>query len=304
MKKHLTGLLPAAHTPMHADGRIHLDAIQKQAQVFIEAGLSGAFVCGTTGEGYSLTVAERMEIAEKWQTFARNDFAVIVNVSCLCLDDCKALAAHAQKIGAYAIAVMAPSFYKPASADDLARFCAEVALEAPDLPFYYYHLPSFTGVNILAFDFLSTAAERIPTLAGMKFTHEDLMDFNRCLKFKAGTFDILYGHEQMLLSALALGAKGGIGSTYNFAAPIYLRILKAYESGDMVAARADQARVVEMFAVLERFGVLPAGKAIMKMIGLDCGPSRLPQRPPSDDECDQLRAELERIGFFEYCLRF
>jgi len=289
---------------MHADGRINLDVIEKQAKVFIEAGLRGVFVCGTTGEGYSLTLSERMEIAGRWRAFAQDDFVVIVNVSCLCLEDCKALAAHAQKTGVYAIAVMAPCFFKPASAEDLASFCAEVASQAPDLPFYYYHLPSFTGVNIRASDFLSAAANRVPTLAGMKFTHEDLMDFNRCLTLDGGRFNVLYGHEQMLLSALVLGAKGAIGSTYNFGAPLYLRILKAYEVGDMAAARAEQARAVEMIAVLERFGGLPAGKAIMKMIGLDCGPSRLPQRTPSSDECDQLRVELERIGFFDYCLRF
>ncbi len=304
MKKHLTGLIPATHTPMHSDGRTNLEVIDKQANGFIEAGLSGVFVCGTTGEGYSLTLSERMETVERWQAFARDDFAVIVNVSHLCLEDCKALAAHSQRLGVYAIAIMAPCFYKPASAEDLAAFCAEVAAEAPELPFYYYHLPAFTGVSIEGFDFLMAAKKRIPTLAGMKFTHEDLMDFNQCLNFDGGKFNVLYGHEEMLVSALILGAKGAIGSTYNFAAPLFLRILRAYEAGDVVTARAEQLRAAEMIAVLKRFGGLPAGKAIMKLIGLDCGPSRLPQHTPSDEECKQLRTELERIGFFDYSLRF
>lgn len=304
MKKHLTGLLPAAHTPMHGDGNLNLDVIERQAKAFRASGLSGVFVCGTTGEGYSLTLSERMEVAERWNAFAKDNFVLIVNVSHLCLKDCKALAAHAQKIGAYAIAVMAPCFFKPASAEDLALFCAEVAAGAPQLPFYYYHLPAFTGVDIQGFDFLTAAAERIPTLAGMKFTHKNLMDFNRCLAFEGGRFNVLYGHDEMLLSALILGARGAVGSTYNFAAPLFGRIMAAYEAGDLTAARNEQTRACEMISILEQFGGLPAGKAVMKLVGLDCGPPRLPQRDLSARRCEELREELERIGFFECCLRF
>ena len=304
MKKHLTGLIPAAHTPMHIDGTLNLDGIARQAKAFLAADLTGVFICGTTGEGYSLTLSERMEVAERWNAFAKDNFVMIVNVSHLCLQDCKTLAAHAQKIGAFAIAVMAPCFFKPASAEDLALFCAEIAAEAPQLPFYYYHLPAFTGVNIRGFDFLTAAANRIPTLTGMKFTHKDLMDFNRCLAFDAGRFNVLYGHDEMLLSALILGATGAVGSTYNFAAPLFRRVIAANEAGDITTARTEQARACEMISLLEQFGGLPAGKAVMKMVGLDCGPPRLPQRPLSQRQSEELREGLERIGFFECCLRF
>ncbi len=288
---------------MNADGSVNLTAIEKQAALLSEGAVKGAYVCGTTGEATSLTISERMQVAERWLAVAGLDLSVIVNVGHLCLADCKALAAHAQRIGAYAIAAMAPCFLKPATTEDLALFCAEIAAGAPRLPFYYYHIPALTGVNLPVFDFLEKAAERIPTLTGVKFTHEDLMDYGRCLLLRGEKYDMLFGRDEILLSALALGARGAVGTTYNFAAPLYLRIIEAHRAGDMAAAQKEQARAMEMVNVLKNFGVLPAGKAIMKMIGLDCGPVRLPLRTLTNEQSDRLHADLEDIGFFTYCLQ-
>jgi N-acetylneuraminate lyase len=301
MKRHFTGLIAPPYTPMRQDGSLDLGVIEKQAQFLAEGGIRGVFVCGTTGEAMSLTVSERLKVAERWRDVTPEDFPVIVNVGHNCLADSKLLAAGAQRIGADAIAAMAPSFFKPASVEELVSFCGEIAAEAPALPFYYYHIPVMTGVTIPVFDFLRAGTRRIPTLAGAKFTCEDLMDFGRCLTFEGGRFNMLFGVDQMLLAGLALGAEGAVGTTFNLAAPLFQRILKTYETGDMVAARTDQARAVEFIAVVEKSGVFPAGKAIMKMIGMDCGPVRLPLRRLTDEESDRLRDELGRVGFFTYC---
>lgn len=302
-REHLTGLIAAPHTPMHADGSVNLDMIEKQAELLAGGAVSGVFICGTTGEGVSLAISERLEVAERWLAVAEEGFPVIVNVGHLCLPDCKVLAAHAQKTGAYAIAAMAPCFFKPASAEELALFCAKIAAAAPELPFYYYHIPALSGVSIPMLDFLNEAADRIPTLAGVKFTYEDLMDFGRCLAFQGGRFNMLFGRDEVLLSALALGARGAVGSTYNFAAPLYQRIMETHKSGDIAIARKEQSRAMELVHVLKKYDVIPAGKSVMRMIGLDCGPVRLPLRTLTDEQCDELHAELERIGFFTYSLR-
>jgi len=94
-----------------------------------------------------------------------------------------------------------------------------------------------------------------------------------------------------------------VGSTYNFAAPLYQRIIEAHKSGDIAAAQKEQARAMELVHVLKSYDVLPAGKSVMKMIGLDCGPVRVPLRTLTDEQCDELHAELQRIGFFTYSLR-
>lgn len=301
MAEKITGLVAAPFTALHADGSLHLDKVETQAESLYLNGVKGAFVCGTTGESLSLTVPERMALAERWKAVAPDGFAVIVHVGHTCLEDAKALAAHAQKIGAQAIGAMAPCFFKPASVDDLVAWCAEVAAAAPALPFYYYHIPSMTGVSIPAADVLERGAERIPTLVGAKFTYENLMDYHRCLRLRDGRFDMLFGRDEILLSALVLGAKGAVGTTYNFAAPLFLRVIEAFQKGDLAAAQAEQLRAVEMIQTLLRHGGLPAFKAVMKMIRVDCGPVRPPLRDLTLEERHHLHQDLERIGFFDYC---
>jgi len=288
---------------MRPDGSVALETIDALYRMLVGNGVRGAFVCGTTGESMSLTVQERRLVAERWRALAGRDFIVIVHVGHNSLPDCRELAAHAQKIGAHGIAVMAPNFFKPASIEDLVAFCVEAAGAAPELPFYYYHMPAMTGVTIPAVDFMQAASGRIPTLTGAKFTYEDLMDYGRCLVLERGRFDMLFGRDEILLSALALGARGAIGTTYNFAAPLYRRIMGAYEAGDMAEAQREQSRAREMVAIFYKAGGLAAVKPIMKMIGLDCGPPRLPLHRFDAAEYEKLRADLDKIGFFDHCCR-
>src|SRR5262249_54096156 len=148
------------------------------------------------------------------------DLRLIVHVGSNCLADARALAAQARSLGATAIAALAPSYFKPGSVDALIACCAEIAGAAPDVPFYFSAFPSMTGVRRPIPEFLANAPDRIPTLAGLKFTNPDLMAFQACLRAGDGRFDILWGVDESLLAALALGAEGAVGSTYNFAAPI------------------------------------------------------------------------------------
>lgn len=295
------GLVAAPFTPFKRNGAVDLGKIERLAASLETNRVAGAFVCGTTGEGVSMTTAERMKVAERWQASAGKKLRVIVHVGHTSLGDSRALAAHAQKIGASAVGCMAPFCFKPSKAEDLAAFCAEVAAAAPELPFYYYHIPCVTGVTIPAFDFLRAAADKIPNLAGIKFTHENLMDFAACVRWEGGRFDALFGRDEMLLAGLSVGAEGAIGSTYNYAAPVYHRIIAAYRRGDLAAAQAEQARANAMIAVLIRHGGMPpAGKAFMKAIGLDCGTVRLPLRPLTEAQSEALRAEAETAGFFGF----
>lgn len=302
MDQPIEGLVAAPHTPMHADASISLDVIDQQARFLAANGVAGAFVCGSTGEGPSLTVPERMQIAERWMAGAPDTLRVIVHVGHLCINDCKTLAAHAQQIGAFAIGAVAPSYFKPATLDDLIDFCAEIAAAAPKLPFYYYHIPVLTGVTFPMAEFLETGAERIPTLAGLKFTDEDLMEFRKCLRVQDGRFNVMFGRDEIMLTALALGARAAVGSTYNYMAPLYLRIIDAFEAGDIESARADQSRAIDVVSLLHKYGG-GTGKAIMKITGVDCGPVRPPLRNLSDEQQAELRADLEHIGFFDYCSR-
>lgn len=296
---HLTGLIAAPFTAMHGDGSVNLDMVPRQAEDLVQSGVSGVFICGTTGEGPSLTTEERMQLAVEWRRAAGSELKVIVHVGHTSLLEAQRLAEHAQRIGADAVATMAPFFFKPAGVGDLVEFCAEVACAAPELPFYFYHIPSMTGVDVPMHDFLAEAAGRIPNLAGIKYTHEDLMDYSRCVGFDGGRFNLLFGRDEMLLAALTVGAEGAVGSTYNFAAPYYHEVIRAYRAGDLQAARSAQARANEVIAAFKQYGGLAAQKAIMRMIGVDCGPVRLPLRPLGCAEYEELKARLAELGFFQ-----
>ncbi len=297
MKNRLTGLIAAPFTALNADLSLNLDMIKRQAQHLAHQGVSGAFICGTTGEGLSLTVTERQQIAETWMAAAPKALQVIVHVGHTTVIESQHLAAHAAQIGARAVATIGPTFFRVSTIKQLVDFCAEVAAGAPALPFYYYHMPAMTGADLPMHDFLKLASRRIPNLAGIKFTHENLMDYSRCLQFEGGRYDILFGRDEILLAALALGAKGAVGSTYNYMPSIYLRVIEAFKAGDLETARRYQSQAIEIIAVMARNGGLPGGKAMMKLIGIDCGPVRPPLQNLPAETLEAFAVELKTVGF-------
>jgi N-acetylneuraminate lyase len=302
MNSHKTaGLIAAPFTPMHADTSINLDAIASYAKYLHNDGVVGAFICGTTGEAMSLSIEERLQIAEQWMETAPKELRVIVHVGHTALVDCRRLASHAQSIGADSVACMAPFFFKPNSPECLVQWCEQVASAAPELPFYFYHIPSMTGVSMPVYEFLEIACDRIPNLVGVKFTYEDLDDFKRCLDFQSGRYDLLFGRDERLLSSLAIGARGAVGSTYNFAAPIYNTLIAAFLAGDQSAAAEQQALAVKMIDTLIAGGPSPIAtfKWLMKRVGVDCGPARQPLQNPTSAQIYLLERNLEKMGLFE-----
>jgi N-acetylneuraminate lyase len=301
MSLKLHGLVAATHTPIDADGRLNLAVVERQAEHLSAAGVGTVFVGGSTGEAHSLAVDERLALAKRWAEVARGSaLQLVVHVGSNCLTDARALAAHARSVGAAAVAALAPSYFKPKSMDALVACCAEVAGAAPGVPFYFYDIPSMTDVRFSMPEFLAVAADRVPTLAGIKFTNSDLMAYQRCLHAAGGRFDVPWGVDEYLLAALALGAGGAVGSSYNFAAPIYRRLIDAFARGDLSAARAEQFRSVRLIELLAGYGYLAASKAVMGFLGVEVGPVRLPNSNLAPGQRDRLRSALDEIDFFRW----
>jgi N-acetylneuraminate lyase len=300
--KHLTGLIAAPFTPMHADGTLNSAIIPEYYALLKNNGVTGAFICGSTGEGVSLTFTEKKEVIAAWAacTKADPDFKVMTLLGGTCIEDCKALAVYASKTGLYAVSFTAPNYFKPASVQMLAQCCAEIAAAVPDMPFYYYHIPVLTGVNLPMYDLLKEVDNSIPNFAGVKYTHEDFMDYLSCLLFKNRKYDMLWGRDENMLPALSLGAKGAVGSTYNYAAPLYVQLIRAFEQGDLEKAAQLQEQSIAMIRLLGKYGGIATGKAYMKLIGLDCGKFRLPVKNMSDDEYVKFTTDTEAIHFSTY----
>jgi len=296
----LQGLVAATFTPLRSDGSINADAIPQIVDHLVRHEVAGMYVLGSTGEGPSMTHDERCMVAEAFVRAAAGRLPSIVQVGCESLTQARGLAAAAQEVGADAISSVSPVYFKPDSLETLVDSMAEVASGAPRLPFYYYHIPAVTGVAVNMLDFLRLAAERIPTLRGIKFTSPSVHEFQACLEFAGDRFEILWGLDEMLLSGLAAGARAAVGSTYNYAAPIYQRLLRAFAEGDLEEARRQQSRSQAHVRAFVPYGPRAAQKAIMSMVGLDCGPPRLPVAPLGPTQVDALRNDLETIGFFQW----
>ncbi len=290
----LTGLLAAPFTAFDAQGEVNYDMIEKQAESLVTDGVKGAYICGTTGEGISCTVEERIRIMKKWREASRGRLKLIAHTGALSLKDVATLNRKAVELGFDAVSVIPPTFFKPADEETLAEYCAAAASSAPELPFYYYHTLN-SGVNLSMSRFLETADHRIPNLAGIKFNHHNLYEYQKCLRVCGGKYDIIFGVDEFFAGALALGARGFIGSTYNYSAGVYHRIQEAFERGDWATVSRNMDKVCRGVDLLIANGGIPAGKAMMLLKGIDCGNARLPLRQLSPAQRRAIASALERI---------
>lgn len=301
----IKGLIDAPFTPFNADGSVNYEPIPAYAELLTRNGMKGVFINGSSGEGYMLTQEERMKLAETWVKAVPAGFKVIVHVGSTCVRSSHELAAHAQRIGAWGIGAMATPFPRIGRIEELVKYCEEIAAGAPDLPFYYYHIPAFNNAYLSMPDFLKAVDGRIANFAGIKYTFESLYEYNRCRRYAGGKFDMLHGQDETILPCLAMGgAQGGIGGTTNYNGRVLVGIIDAWQAGDLEKARELQDFAQDVIDVICRYrGNIVGGKRIMKLIGLDLGPNRVPFQNLTDEEETAMKKELEAIGFFDRCNR-
>ena len=298
----VTGLIAAPFVALHENGDLNLDRVEAQAHRLVADGVQAAFICGTTGEGASLTTEERRALAQRWCEARPDGLRVLVHAGHASMREAQALASHAQAVGADGVAAVAPYFFKPSTAEQLARFCHEMAAAAPALPFFYYHMPAMTGVDIPMAQLLRSLGDEPANFAGIKFTHENLMDFSQCLEAAQGRYQMLFGRDEILLTGLALGARAAVGSSYNFAGPLYCRLMDAFAQGDLNEARRLQAIGRRAIQIIGEYGGLSAAKSVMKLVDIDCGPPRWPLTPPTESQQRALGDRLRQLGLFEPAL--
>jgi N-acetylneuraminate lyase len=180
----------------------------------------------------------------------------------------------------------------------------EVAEAASDLPFYYYHIPGLTGNRVSMTSFLEQAIEKIPNLAGLKFTSPELHVYQSCCQVAPNKLQIFWGTDEMLLPALSVGARAAIGSTYNVAAPLYNALFQAFSDQNFQLARRLQQQANQMIDILKEF---PFQSALKYALALRCEispskicSSRLPLCSLSSEEEKRLSQCLKTMGFFDW----
>ncbi|KAH0503539.1 N-acetylneuraminate lyase [Microtus ochrogaster] len=304
-KKKLRGLVAATLTPMTENGEINFPVIGQYVDYLVkEQGVKNIFVNGTTGEGLSLSVSERRQVAAEWVTQGRNKLdQVVIHVGALSVKESQELAQHAAEIGADGIAVIAPFFFKSQSKDALISFLREVAAAAPALPFYYYHIPSLTGVKIRAEELLDGIREKIPSFQGLKFSDTDLLDFGQCVdQNQQRQFALLFGVDEQLLSGLIMGANGAVGSTYNYLGKKTNQMLEAFEQKDFTSALNYQFCIQRFINHVIKLGFgVSQTKAIMTLVsGIPMGPPRLPLQKATQEFTAKAEAKLKSLDFLPF----
>ena len=285
----LTGLIAAPHTPFDANGEVNYPVIDRIAEHLIRQGVKGAYVCGTTGEGIHCSVEERKKIAERWVAASQGQLSITLHTGALSIADALELSRHAETLDIFATSVIGPCFFKPSTVDDLVEYCRIIAAAAPSKGFYYYH-SGMSGLSLDMEQFLIAAADKIPNLSGMKFNSADMYEFQRCLRVNNRQFDIPFGVDEFLPAGLACGAVGAVGSTYNYAAPLYHRLIESFNRGDHQDVAACMDKVIAIIRILVQYGGVAAGKLAMQLHGIDVGDPRRPLRPMASE---QKRVALE-----------
>lgn len=295
-----SGLIAATFTPMKDNGELNISAIPSIVNQLVAEGVAGLYVCGGTGEGISLTNNERMIVAEAYIKAANGKVPVFIHVGQDSVFAARELAKHALANGADGISAMTPTYFKPNSTRALIDSLKVITEAAPDLPFIYYHFPAKSMLQLNLDEFVEMAGDQLPSMYAIKFTDSKVYDLQSILHVSNGKLKVFFGTDEMLLTGLLAGASGAIGSTYNFALPLYLKLIEAWKDNDLVKAQYLQNLSVTMVKTFAPFGGIEGQKAIMSMVGMECGPTRLPLNILSISEIEQLRQQLEEIGFFRW----
>jgi N-acetylneuraminate lyase len=282
---------------MDKNGNLNAGMIPEYYDFLQKNGVIGAFINGSTGEGPSLTLNEKQIQAARWADCLKAGGKVkIINlVGGTSYQECIENAVFSQEIGLSAIAILPPYYFKPADETRLAEFVARIGESVNDMPVYFYHIPLLTGVNMPMIGFLKKITGMLPNFAGIKYTQEDFMDFLLCLNYENGKYDLLWGRDECLLSAIVLGCKGAVGSTYNYAAPLYLAMMEAFGKGDLELARKLQLLSISIVSLLGKYGGIATGKAFMKYAGLDCGKFRSPVKNMTDEMYAEFADDVRQL---------
>ncbi|MCG2770390.1 MAG: dihydrodipicolinate synthase family protein [Chloroflexota bacterium] len=290
------GVWPALLTPLTADDEIDILALHRLLDYVLGAGVHGIYVCGSTGEGVLLSVEERMHLAEATVSHVAGHVPVMVHVGAVSTRDAVALSHHARQIGASAVSSVPPFYYSVKPSGLMAHY--RHISQAAQLPVYLYNLPNATGTNITARVMLELLA--LGYVQGLKYTSYNLLEMREIIEVCGDRLNIFSGPDEILLPCLVMGVQGGIGTTYNCLPHLFVELYDAWRNGDIARAQELQFVVDRVVLTLSSYSVIPAVKVAMRFLGLSCGGPRLPLHPLADEEEAQLRADLERAGFFDY----
>lgn len=285
-----SGVWPALVTPFTANDTVNVSVLRELVDYLIGKKVSGFYVCGTTGEGIYMSMAERKLVAETVLHQVNGRVPVIAHVGCVAAGDAAELARHSRQAGADGVSSVLPPLYR--TTQSLYAYYSKIAAAAPDLPLLTY---IFGGpVDAVA---LMRELMKIPNVAGAKYTGPNMYEFRSIVELRNDNWTVFSGMDEQCLFAAMFGSSGNIGSTLNFMPGVYREIRECCKNGDLERGSQLQLQANKVTKVAISFGYPGALKEIMKILGFDCGKPRLPNLPLPAERRDALRDELQAAGF-------
>ena len=282
------GIIPAFYACYDAEGAVNPAAVRELTRWFIEKGVNGLYVGGSSGECIYQGKEERKLVLENVMAEAKGKLTVIAHVACNNTADSQELAAHAESLGVDAIAAIPPIYFKlPPHA--IAKYWNDISAAAPNTDFIIYNSPQLAGVS-LSVPLLQEMLKN-PRCIGVKNSSMPVQDIQMWIDAGALVFN---GPDEQLISGLVMGAVGGIGGTYGAMPELYVKLYNCFKTGDMATAldiQNDCCRIIYKMCSAHgnMYGVIK--EILRKMDGPDCGSVRAPLAEliesdyPIVDEC-------------------
>lgn len=294
------GIFPAFYACYDAEGAINPQAVRELTQYFVDKGVKGLYVGGSSGECIYQSVEERKTVLENVMDAAKGRLTIIAHVACNNTADSRELARHAESLGVDAIASIPPIyFHLPEHA--IARYWNDISDAAPNTDFVIYNIPQLAGVSLSVP--LIREMKKNPRVVGVKNSSMPVQDIQM---WKDEGIIVFNGPDEQLLAGLSMGAVGGIGGTYGAMPELYLKIRELFLAGRMEEAREIQNEACRIiYKMCSAHGNMYAViKAVLrKQGGPDCGGVRLPLAPltAADEAVVDETAAMIAAAIAKYC---
>ena len=290
----LDGIFPPIPTSFDNEGNVSARLIRLHLEYLNQFGLRGYVVLGSNGESVLLTEEEKLSIFESARAVIPQDKLMVAGVGCESTAQTVTLAKKSAEIGANAVLVITPSYYKNRMTPEALNVHFRTVADACPVPVVVYNMPACTGIDLSA-ETVAALAEH-PNIIGIKDSGGNIIKIGQIIRMTNPDFQVLAGSASFLLPALSLGAVGGILALANIAPVECMAIHKHFLEGDLGMARDLQVRMIPVNNAITREGGVPALKAAMDMLDLQGGPVRQPLLPLSEKEKDRLRKILQDGG--------
>jgi N-acetylneuraminate lyase len=280
------GIFTALLTPFDKEDRVNEAVLRQLVRHNLALGARGFYVCGSTGEAFMLSTEERARVMEIVREEAP-DATLIAHVGSLDERVAKTLAKRAADLSYDLVSSVAPFYYK-FSFPEIREYYFRVQAAA-ELPMLVYHFPAFSGVNMGISEMGQFLSD--DRFAGIKYTSNDFFTLQQA-KAAFPNKLVYNGYDEMIMSGLAMGADGAIGSTYNFMADKFVKIDALMKEGKIEEAREVQNVANKIIVALIKVGVMQAEKEVLNQIGMNFGNCRKPFSVPTEEEKELIAKEI------------